>query len=135
MPAYPKRLEILAEAIARYSGYSEPDSELYQARNPGALKATSMRHVANEHGHRVFNSFIDGMQALLFDLNTKLSGNSWTGINQESTLEDLALSYSQPFTLADAWSKHLRKAMQEHIDRHNHRIECGECSRDEVLQG
>ena len=111
MPAYPRKIEILAESIIRYSGYSEPDSALYAARNPGALKATSMRHLKNEHGHRVFSSFIDGVQALLFDLDLKLSGKSWANLSHTSTLEDLALAYSLPFTVADAWSKFLKKAL------------------------
>lgn len=111
MPAYPQRIELLAQTIARYSGYSEPDSPLYHARNPGGLKATSMRHARNEHGQRVFSSFIDGFQALMFDLDTKLSGRSWTGISEDSTLEELAAAYSLEFTVADAWARFIRKAL------------------------
>jgi hypothetical protein len=113
MPAYSRRVEALAEAVTKYSGYAEPSSDLHAARNPGALKATSMRHVKNEKGYRVFNSFIDGVQALLFDLDTKLSGQSWAKLTPDSTLEDLALSYSLPYTAATAWARFLRASLHD----------------------
>ena len=113
MPAYNKRVEMLAEALTTYSGYNDPSGPLYQARNPIGLRATSMRHEKNEQGHRVFNSFIDGIQAALFDISTKLSGKSWAELTPDSTLEDLAVSYSQPGTAADAWARFLRKALND----------------------
>src|ERR1700689_2927021 len=113
MPAYTRKLESLAEAIIKYSGYLEPSSPLHAARNPGALRATSMRHAKDENGHRIFNSFIDGVQALLFDLSTKLSGKSWAELTPTSTLKDLALSYSLPDTTAGAWSRFLRAALSD----------------------
>lgn len=113
MPAYSRKLEALAEALIKYSGYLEPSSELHAARNPGGLKATSMRHAKNEHGQRIFNSYIDGVQALLFDLQTKLTGNSWAELKPESTLVDLATAYSLPTTTAAAWSRFLRAALHD----------------------
>ena len=113
MPAYSRKQEALAEAIVKYSGYLEPSSELHAARNCGGLRATSMRHAKTETGYRVFNSFIDSMQALLFDLQTKLSGKSWAELKPESTLKDLALSYSLPDTTAAAWSRFLRAALKD----------------------
>ena len=113
MPAYTRKQEALAEAIVHYSGYLQPDSALHAARNCGGLKATSMRHAKNEQGYRVFNSFIDSMQALLFDLHTKLSGKSWAKLSGEATLVDLAVSYSLPSTTATAWAKFLRAALND----------------------
>ncbi len=114
MPAYSRRkLEALAEAIMKYSGYLEPSSELHAARNPGGLKATSMKHKHNELGQRTFNSFIDGVQALLFDLRVKLAGESWASLSDESTLKDLALSYSHPANTATTWAKFLRAALKD----------------------
>ena len=113
MPAYSKSIEALAEAVIHYSGYSEPSSTLYAARNPGALKATSMRHVKNDEGYRVFNSFVDGVQALLFDIQLKVTGQSWAKLKSTSTLRDLALSYSLEVTHANAWARFLRKALND----------------------
>jgi hypothetical protein len=122
MPAYDKKIEMLAEAVITYSGYKDPKSSLFQARNPGGLRATSMRHVRNEHGQRIFNSFIDGVQALLFDLNLKVNGSvtidgqvckSWAGLTDDSTLADLAVSYSLPETTGQAWARFLRAALQD----------------------
>jgi hypothetical protein len=113
MPAYSRNIEGLAEAIIKYSGYLEPSSELHAARNPGGLRATSMRHAKNEQGHRIFNSFIDGVQALLFDLQTKLSGKSWAELSPESTLKDLAVAYSLPDTTGSAWARFLRAALHD----------------------
>jgi hypothetical protein len=112
MPAYSRKLESLAEAVIRYSGY-EPTSELYLARNPGALKATSMRHATNAQGYRIFNSFIDGVQALLFDIDLKITGKSWAKLQPTSTLRDLALSYSLEVTTATAWARFLRAALRD----------------------
>jgi hypothetical protein len=113
MPAYSRKMEGLAEAIIKYSGYLEPSSELHAARNCGGLRATSMRHTKTESGYRIFNSFIDSVQALLFDLQTKLSGQSWAQLTETSTLEDLALSYSQQSTAAAAWARFLRAALAD----------------------
>jgi hypothetical protein len=79
--------------------------------NPGGLKATSMRHPKTEQGYRIFSSFLDGMQALLFDIDLKLSGKSWAKLTPTSTLEDLALAYTLPVTTAAAWAKWLRQAL------------------------
>lgn len=117
MPAYSRKIEALAEAITRYSGYLEASSDLYAARNPGGLKATSMRHLKNEQGYRIFSSFIDGYQALMFDLSTKLSGQSWAQLTPESTLKDLALAYSLPDTNAQAWARFLRAALRDETIR------------------
>lgn len=113
MSAYNRKVEGLAEAIMKFSGYLDPSSDLHEARNPGGLKATSMRHLSTSQGHRVFNSFIDGVQALLFDLNTKLSGQSWAHLKPESNLKDLAISYALPAQTAAAWAKFLRAALKD----------------------
>ncbi len=113
VPAYSRKLEALAEAVVKYSGYLEPSSELHSARNCGGLRATSARHAKTETGYRIFNSFIDSIQALLFYLQTKLAGKSWAELKPESTLKDLALSYSLPDTTAAAWSRFLRAALKD----------------------
>lgn len=113
-----KKLEALAEAVAAYSGYKEPGSSLYTARNPGGLKAHSPRHLRDEEGNRIFGSVLDGLQALLFDTALKLQGTSAAHLKPSDTLSDFAESHGQPFTAADAYARFLRKALHtEDISR------------------
>ena len=102
-----QRLEALAEAIAHVSGYA-PGSPLYAARNPGGLRPTSEKHARDEHGNRVFRSVLDGMQALLFDLDIKVNGR----LSPDSTLLDLAIAYHQQ-QAAKAWARFLKSALHD----------------------
>lgn len=106
-----KRLEALAEAVAHTSGYGIVGSPLYAARNPGGLKAYGK--TADEHGNRVFGSVIDGLQALIFDTQLKLTGMSRACLQPSNTLQDFAISHNQPATAALAWAKYLRKALNK----------------------
>jgi hypothetical protein len=106
-----KRMEALAEAIASVSGYA-PGSALYKARNPGGLKAFG-KAPADENGFRIFNSIVDGWQALIFDTALKLSGASRAMLQPGNTLQDFALSHKQPITAADAYAKFLRRALND----------------------
>ncbi len=106
-------LEALADALAKYSGWHDPESAAYQNRNPGALKAFTMKHHRDEAGMRVFYSHMDGYQALLFDLTVKCSGMSRTRLKKASVLRDLMVVYGQPATAADYVAKFLRKAMRD----------------------
>jgi hypothetical protein len=103
------RVEFLADAITEYSGYLDPSSPLYVARNPGGLKATSPRHTHDAEGNRVFSSVLDGMQALLHDLAIKLSGRSWAKLKPSDTLVELAAACGQSPSVAAAWCNWLRK--------------------------
>lgn len=103
-----QRLEALAEAIAHVSGYGNPAHPLYVARNPGGLRPTSEKHARDEHGNRVFRSMLDGMQALLFDLNIKVKGR----LSADSTLLDLAIAYHQQ-SAAKAWARFLKAALHD----------------------
>jgi hypothetical protein len=100
-------LEALAEAIVNVSGYREPGSALYDARNPGGLKDM----VTGQP--RVFRSVIDGMQALFYDVELKCSGRSRAHLLPTDTLVHLANSYNLPITTATAWSHYLRRALHE----------------------
>jgi len=108
-----RKLEALAEAIAQTSGYQIPDHPLHLARNPGGLPAVLAAHKRNEQGARVFRSVLDGMQALLFDIETKLSGKSRAKLQPTSTLSDFAVAFGQPTTAATAWSKFIRRALAD----------------------
>ena len=105
------RFDALVDAIVRYSGYTEPTSSLYRARNPGGLKAFSPKHQKDVEGNRVFLTAIDGEQALHFDLNLKLTGQSQAHLEPTHTLVHLALSYNLEPTTAGAWLKFLRLAL------------------------
>lgn len=106
-----KSLEALAEAIASYSGYFDAGSPLYDARNPGGLKA--MGQSDDGKGNRVFRSVIDGYQALFYDVELKVTGKSRAKLQPESTLQDLAIAYNLPVGTPTAWSRYLRKALHD----------------------
>lgn len=103
-----QRLEVLAEAIAHVSGYTDPRHPLYIARNPGGLRPTSEKHARDEFGNRVFRSMLDGMQALLFDLDIKVNGR----LSEGSTLRDLAVAYHQELA-AKTWARFLKAALRD----------------------
>lgn len=106
------KLESLAEAISAYSGYSDPASALYAARNPGGLKSVGPQPNDGK-GNRTFRSVIDGMQALFYDCELKVSGRSRAKLKPESTLIDLSTSYNLPILTATAWARFLRKALND----------------------
>ena len=108
-----RKLEALAEAVIAYSGYLNPDSELYAVRNPGGLKGIGVSHPKDDHGNRVFNSLIDGLQALLYDVELKVTGKSRAHLKPDHTLIDLSNAYNVPITTAQAWSRFLRKALRD----------------------
>lgn len=106
-----QKLEALSEAVSAYSGYSDPASPLYAARNPGGLKAAGQPD--DGQGNRVFRSVIDGFQALFFDVELKVTGRSRAKLKPESTLIDLSTSYNLPILTATAWARFLRKALND----------------------
>lgn len=108
-----RKLEALAEARVRYSGYLNADNSLYAARNPGGLVAFSSTQTKDEQGFRTFRSMLDGMQALLFDVELKMAGRSRAALSPESTLTDFAEACGQQATAAVAWASFLRKALRD----------------------
>lgn len=111
MPAYNRKIEALAEAVTRFTGYHQPESSLHKARNPGALKATLPEQPKDAQGYRVYASLLDGYQSLLHDLSKKLSGSSNSRLRLDSTLNDLALVRNEPITTARSWALFLRAAL------------------------
>jgi hypothetical protein len=107
-----RKLEALCEAVISYSGYREPNSPVYQARNPGNLKAFKPDQPQDEEGRRIYSSVIDGMQSLLWDMQLKLSGQSVARLTPESTLTDLVKAYHLPDLTSQAWARFLRAALQ-----------------------
>lgn len=107
-----RNLEAVSEAVAAYSGYFEAGSPLYDARNPGGLKALAGQP-SDGKGNRTFRSVIDGYQALFYDIDLKVTGKSRAQLKPESTLIDLSNSYGLPIATATAWSRFLRKALHD----------------------
>lgn len=115
-------LEAICEAIQKTSGYDIPDSALYAARNPGGLVAYSPVQAKNDDGQRVFNSLLDGFQALRYDAQLKLAGQSRAQLKPDQTLTDFAAAYGYPFA-AQAWAKFLRRALHDDSINHKTKIE------------
>jgi hypothetical protein len=108
-----KVIEALSEAIIRTSGYWNADNPIYDARNPGGLLAFSPTQTRDANGYRVFASALDGMQALIYDVQLKLSGKSRARLSPDSTLADFAAACGLPTTAAVNWSAFLRKALHD----------------------
>src|SRR5579871_129648 len=108
-----RKLEAVAEAIVKTSGYWNADSEVYEARNPGGLLGFSPTHKKTASGFRQFASMIDGFQALLYDVELKMAGKSRAKLKPESTLEDFAVACGFQKPAAVNWAAFLRKALRD----------------------
>ncbi len=85
------RLEALFDSIASLKGWSNPDSEAYQLRNPLLVQSFSRpgKNEINEKGQRIFTSSLAGIRAGLFDLEIKVKGESRAGVKADDTLENI----------------------------------------------
>lgn len=109
----PKRVEVLAMAIATHNKFFEPESEAFRLANPGLLRSYAFKTLAetDERGTRKFTSFIGGYRALCDDIEAKIRGQR-RGVKGERVLSGLLASYraSAPaaiFELADFISRAL----------------------------
>lgn len=109
------KLEALADSLAFYFRSFDAESLAYRYRNPGLLPAFALKHPRSVEGHRIFNSYIDGYQALLFDLRIKCSGNGKSKLTPQSTLTDLIISLGHTKAAAKYIAKFLTKAIGEDI--------------------
>lgn len=134
--SYSKGIEALARAIAAFNGSQDPGSDLFHANNPGGLIATSPDHLEDWENNRIFRSFLDGWQALLHDLEVKLTRpDSRAQLNpQEDTLVDLAKCFVRYAThlgvrtkvgnsQAKKWAEFLRKALKDPDITHDTKLE------------
>ena len=108
-----RKIEALADSIITYAGTLDPQSEGYQARNPGLLRAYTEKHAKTDKGIRVFKTWLDGYQALLFDLSIKCAGKSNRKLKLDSNLRELAKSMQLPESTARYMAKFLRKALSD----------------------
>jgi hypothetical protein len=86
-------LEAIADAIYLYEGNKARD-RAYRNRNPGNLRPTAPDQPQDDAGYRVFPSFVQGYNALLHDLDSKAVGINKSGLNFDSSLEDLFHVYA-----------------------------------------
>ncbi len=85
------RIEALFDSLASLKGWSSPDSEAYQLRNPLLVQSFSRpgKNEIDEKGRRIFTSSLAGIRAGLFDLEIKLKGESRAGIKSDDKLENI----------------------------------------------
>lgn len=83
---YP-RLYKLAMMIQEHEGYF-PGSRAFRNCNPGNLRSSAFS-TSSDGGYAKFDSYFDGLFALLFDLWIKCDGRSSRRIKPESTLFEL----------------------------------------------
>ncbi len=107
------RVEALVDAFSKMNGWHDPFSEAYRIRNPMMLRAFSPKHVKNENGYRVFNSFSSGYDNGVIDLKIKCSGKSNSRLTPESTLNDLVQCYGNPASATRYIKKFLRHALDD----------------------
>lgn len=88
------RLERIAYAIAEIEGWLTPNetktpggSRSYRNHNPGNLRGSPFASFVLD-GYAVFNTDIDGFNALIWDIRQKARGNTSTNLTGESTLSD-----------------------------------------------
>ena len=86
-------LEAIADAIYLYEGNKARD-RAYRNRNPGNLRPTDASQPRDGAGYRVFPYFTVGYNALLHDLGSKVTGLNRSGLNFDSSLEDLFNVYA-----------------------------------------
>lgn len=108
-----RRLEALADALAKMYGALDPESEAYQLRNPGMLKAFNPKHARNEKGYRIFSSFVAGYDNLILDLKIKISGKSRSHLTVDSQVLDLLHIYGNPTSSLKYIVNFLRHALKD----------------------
>jgi hypothetical protein len=108
-----KRLEALADALAKMNGALDPQFDAYQLRNPGLLRAFSPKHARDEKGRRIFSSLVAGYENLLLDLRIKCSGQSRAKLTPESPLVDLITTYGNPVAATRYVVNFLRHALKD----------------------
>jgi hypothetical protein len=105
------KLEALALALAHLNNFHDPESVAFRNGNPGLLKAFALKHKMDGDQIRIFDSFLDGYQALLYDLKTKCSGRSRSKLKPASALTDLLHVYGH--TEIERAVKFLKAALQK----------------------
>ena len=86
------KLDAFCLAIQEYEGW-RPGTRAYRNCNPGNLRFSPMQD-HNEDGYACFNTFAQGWAALLYDVRSKATGHTRTGLGPGSTIEDFFRVYA-----------------------------------------
>ena len=108
-----KRIEALADAFAKLNGALNPMFPAYHLRNPGMLRAFNPKHPRDEHGNRIFKTYVAGYENLTLDLSIKCSGQSRAKLGPESPLVDLLTTYGHHVCNLRALVNFIRHALND----------------------
>ena len=94
-PLNERRVEALLDAIAQLRGWGDPESHVYQNRNPLGVKSFAQlgRHEVDDEGRRIFSSQLAGVKAGLFDIELKVRGESRSNVKVTDKLSNLLRVY------------------------------------------
>lgn len=89
------RIEAVVDAIGKLNGMDNPSTEAYRLRNPLLICSFARpgKHETDENGRRIFNSFLSGYKAAVFDMTLKVEGKSRAGLKPTDTLTNLCGVY------------------------------------------
>ena len=112
------RIEALADAIGVLNSMMDPSSTAYQTRNPGLLRAYSLRMLAQttKDHTRIFGAFQGGYRAILADLERKCKGDSHARgadgkvLSSDSKIADILWSFGIRHSLR--YNKPVERAIQ-----------------------
>lgn len=82
----------LAKAIQKFEGWYE-SSISWVCNNPGNLRFSKFQ-TGQFGGYAYFSSYQEGFDALMWDLKKKCEGKTKTGLNGNSTIEELINVYA-----------------------------------------
>jgi len=111
-----RKLEALAQAIAKLNGATTPDTECFFINNPLKVRSFARpgKHQITEDGLRIFPSILAGMKAGLFDLELKIKGQSRAGLKTTDSLTSLLALYGvQSKQAVDSVVSFLKRAMKD----------------------
>ena len=85
------KIEAVVDAIAYTLKAYQGDSLAYTLRNPILLRSYARpgKHQVDEEGHRIFDSYLGGYKAAVWDVELKLNGNSNCGLTETDRLRNL----------------------------------------------
>jgi hypothetical protein len=87
-------LEAIADAIYRFNG-AGATCVAYRNRNPGLLRRPTKSYAYDSNGDCVFESFVEGYNALLHDLESKIFHRGSPPLNFHSPLRDLLVLHAR----------------------------------------
>lgn len=110
------KIEAIVDAIGNLNGTTNPEADAYKLRNPLLIKSFARpgKHIIDEKGRRVFESYLAGYKAATFDVQLKVSGKSRAGLKPTDTITALLGVYGLKEKLAiDRVVNFLKKALQD----------------------